>query len=294
MLTLLARCVLCMFGRILFIILFCSIALGIFSVSIGTPALSEYFTAQSQSTTVSLPPMQEELTTETWGIFDPSTGAIIAGHNIDAQRPIASITKLFTATVVMQSDKKNTDVFITHTDVSTEGRSGKLYVGEHMTLYTLLFPLLIESSNDSATAIQRTLGNAFSHSVSEILKEQALNKTSLADPSGLSVKNISTISDLAVFFSYIKKTYPHLLDITQLDVYVGVSDGYVNNNPARTLKNFTGGKQGYTEEAKHTFIGTFVLPHTSKEIGIVLLSSEDVLHDVRGLLAYSEQVGNSF
>ena len=262
-------------------------------LSLETSVLSDYLsTDETQRITAPTQAMPNELTTNTWAIFDPTTGVVITGVNTDVQLPIASITKLFTAIAVMQSDMHNTDVSITHMDVATEGRSGKLRVGEHTTPYALLFPLLIESSNDSAVAIQRTLGDTFTRTLADVLSTQSLHKTSLTDASGLSAQNISTVSDLALFFSYVKRTYPHILDITQLYTYVGTATGYINNNPARTLDNFTGGKHGYTEEAGHTFVGTFILPHTSKEIGIVLLASEDLLSDITELLAYSEQIDN--
>lgn len=262
-------------------------------LSLETFVLSDYLSPEETlQITVPTQTMPNELTTNTWAIFDPITAMVIAGKNTDVQFPIASITKLFTAVAVMKGDMQNTDVYITHMDVATEGRSGKLRVGDQTTPYALLFPLLIESSNDSAVAIERTLGDTFTHTLSDIFSTQSLRKTSLMDTSGLSAQNVSTISDLALFFSYVKRTFPHILDITQLYTYVGADTGYINNNPARTLDNFTGGKHGYTEEAGHTFVGTFMLPHTTKEIGIVLLASEDLLFDITELLAYSEQIEN--
>lgn len=284
-----ARYAIYMFRKII-IVSTCVFALFL---SLETSVLSDYFSPEeTERITTPTQAMPNELTTNTWAIFDPATGVVIAGQNTDVQFPIASITKLFTAIAVMKGDMHNTDVYITHTDVATEGRSGKLRAGEHTTPYALLFPLLIESSNDSAVAIERTFGDTFAHTLSDVLSTQSLHKTSLMDTSGLSAQNVSTVSDLALFFSYIKRTYPHILDITQLYTYVGADTGYINNNPARTLDNFTGGKHGYTEEAGHTFVGTFILPHTSKEIGIVLLASEDLLFDITELLAYSEQIDN--
>lgn len=227
------------------------------------------------------------LSTDTWGIFDPETGKLLVGNNVEQKLPIASVTKLFTAESVLASKKKDEQFSILYNDVLTEGRAGKLAYGETVTPYQLLFPLLIESSNDAAVAIERKLGSDFSTSITHITNTLSLTNTEIAEPSGLSPKNLSTVQDLSTFYAYLRKTHPHIIDITQLNTYVGPKTGYINNDPARTLATFTGGKHGYTEEANRTFVGTFVRPDGKGEIGIVLLKSDNLLEDIETLLAYN-------
>lgn len=227
------------------------------------------------------------LTTDTWGIFDPHTGTLIAGHGVDTPLPIASISKLFTAEAVLESTKKDTSFVISDADMYTEGRAGKLMSGTETTPYQLLFPLLIESSNDAAEAIHRALGVEFDHSIEYVTSTLPLKHTSIRDASGLSPQNVSTVADLSLFYAYLKSTHPHILDITQLRMYVGEDTGYVNNNPGRKLDTFTGGKQGFTDEASRTFVGSFILPDSGREIGVVLLKSDDITQDIQILLQYS-------
>lgn len=233
-------------------------------------------------------PMPETITADAWGIFDPKTGEVVVGKNIQMPHKIASVTKLFTAAVVMESEKKDEEFEIISSDVNTEGRAGKLIAGTKTTSYDLLFPLLLESSNDAGTAISRHVGASFQASIDDIIQTLKLSKTSISEATGLSSKNVSTISDLAVFYAYLKSEYPHILDITELYTYIDERTGYGNSNPARTLSSFTGGKQGYTDEAGRTFVGTFTLPETSIEIGIVLLKSKDLLNDIQDIIAYSK------
>jgi len=233
-------------------------------------------------------PSPPQISTDTWGIFDVRTGNVIAGENITSQKPIASITKLFTAEAVLMSSKKD-DVFqIALSDVHTEGRAGKLIYGESVTPYKLLFPLLLESSNDAAEAIRRYYGPTYTEHIYTLKNSLSLTDTTIYDASGLSPQNTSTVYDLARFYSYIKETHPHILDITQVHTYVARETGYVNNNPARTLSTFTGGKNGFTDEAGMTFIGTFSMGSQETEIGIVMLQSEDLLADIQTLLTYGE------
>ncbi len=223
--------------------------------------------------------LTQPLTTDTWGVFDPDTGVIITGENLDTEHPIASVSKLFTAYVVMESDKKDDAFTITAADIATEGRSGKLTYGDMVTPYTLLFPLLIESSNDAAVAISRYMGAEFTVQIDTLTETLALSHTTITEPSGLSPRDISSVRDLATFYAYLAKDEPHILDITRLPMYIALRDGYMNNNPAITIQAYRGGKHGYTDEAGRTFVGAFK-GENGKDVGVVLLGSADLLHDI--------------
>lgn len=237
---------------------------------------------------LAVPP--ESLSTDLWGIFDPETGAIITGSNTKMVSPIASLSKLVTAVAVMQSTQMNTSFEISASDVNTEGRAGKLVEGTKTTPYELLFPLLLESSNDAGVAIGRRLGDDFEKSANNIINSLSLSQTYIVEPTGLDVRNVSTVTDLAIFFSYLKKSYPHIVDITTLDTYIDSHTGYGNSNPIHSFPNFTGGKQGYTDEAGRTFVGTFTVPPMLKEVGIVVLHSDNLEADIKAILSYSERL----
>lgn len=249
---------------------------------------TETHTASVQNAVVSQP-----LTTDTWGIFDPSTGNVLASNNGNTVRPIASISKLFIALAVMQSDKQHDTFTIRESDVNTEGMSGKLYVGEKISPYELLFPLLIESSNDAAVALARYINGGFEKTMSDAVATLPLPHTTIVEPSGLSARNTSTIKDLATFFTYVKHTHPHLFDITRLHMYLSTNTGYVNNDPASSLGTFMGGKNGYTDEAGRTFVGAFQSESGKAEIGIVILGSTDLMHDISTLLKQGEKIQKS-
>jgi D-alanyl-D-alanine carboxypeptidase len=225
------------------------------------------------------------LTTDTWAVFDVGTGDIRYGNNIDTKRPIASITKLFTAYMVMYTDRLNAETTITWDDLNTEGEFGKLTYGETLTLGGLMLPLLIESSNDAGAAITRKLGPLYPEAVSGVLTALGLYDTHITDGTGLSQDDVSTPRDLAYFFAHIRATYPYITDITQLRMHITKTRGLVNNNPARTLPGFTGGKQGYTPEAGKTFVGTFKVVSGKQEVGIVLLGSTNLETDLTRILA---------
>lgn len=274
-----------MFGRVaLYSTFFMSVAALIFMV-ILTREVARY-SAENLPAQV---PASVSVSAPSWALFNPETGDILRGSGEDEVRPIASITKLFTAGAVMESERRHDAFTLVYSDIATEGRSGKLFYGERYTPYELLFPMLIESSNDAAVAVARELGGEFPLYVSNVLKQLVLTKTVVVEPSGLSPENVSTVRELAKFYAYLRETYPHVLDITQLRVYINSHTGYVSNNPAREFDAFTGGKNGYIPEAGRTFVGTFKT--RDGEVGIVLLGSTDVARDIEKLLFEGEGSG---
>jgi D-alanyl-D-alanine carboxypeptidase len=225
-----------------------------------------------------------KVSTKSWAVFDTTTGEIRYGNDVDTERPIASITKLFTAYMIMWSEVGTTKITLTEADINTEGEFGKLKKGETLSLASLMFPLLIESSNDAGAAIERTFGPLYSEAVDGALSTLGLTTTHIVDGTGLSPEDVSTPRDLAKFFTHVKTTYPRITDITQLRMYITDKRGLVNNNPARTFSSFVGGKQGYIPEAGKTFVGAFKLPDGKKEVGIVLLGSDDIRADIERIL----------
>lgn len=243
----------------------------------------------SQSTTERLQIREPTLTTPVWAVFDPKTGAIIAGNETATERPIASVTKLVTAAISVENNTKDETFVIQDIDLLPEGRSGKLEIGQETTAYRLLFPLLLESSNDAGEAIKNHATYSYDDTLRRFLDDRDMTRTSIFDGSGLDVRNTSTATDLAKLFAHIQKKHPHILDITQLHTYIDDHTGYRNNNPAHELTGFTGGKHGYLPEAGYTFVGSFEV-HDTQEVGFVLLGSQALEEDLKALIAAVEYI----
>jgi serine-type D-Ala-D-Ala endopeptidase (penicillin-binding protein 7) len=239
------------------------------------------FEGQNEALLIRVP----RLTTDTWAVFEPLTGAVRYGNNIDAARPIASVSKLFTAYSVSAFERLESTTTITWSDLNTEGETGKLTYGDTYTLGELLFPLLLESSNDAGASLARALGDDFSSVVALVIQSEGLKDTTIAEPTGLNSKNVSSPRDLAKFFAFVRRMHPHITDITRINMYESHGSWLVNNIPARALAAFTGGKHGFTPEAGKTFVGTFTLGDDRREIGIVLLGSSDTKADIESILA---------
>jgi len=214
-----------------------------------------------------------EVSAKAYEVFDVQTGEILLAYNAEESLPIASVTKLFTAAKVLDSAVAE-PLIITNQDIATEGRSGKLEAGQEYSGHELLFPLLIESSNDAATALARTFG------------EIPLAGHFLDDASGLSDKNIATVSQLSGEVRSLYARLPHLFDVTTLQQYIGEHTGWINNSPVFDLPGYKGGKHGFTYAANQTLVAIFAEESLEdRELGYVLLGSDDVRTDTQTLRA---------
>jgi serine-type D-Ala-D-Ala endopeptidase (penicillin-binding protein 7) len=212
------------------------------------------------------------VTAQAYGVFDIETGELLFAHNADNVLPIASVTKLFTAAAVFEASAVTEELTITPEDVATFGRAGNLQAGQTYTAHELLFPLLLESSNDAGTAIKRTLGTI------------SVAGRALADGSGLSSHNRASVEELAEEVRNLYFSQPHIFDITRLSQYIGTYTGWLNNSPVKDLPGYRGGKHGYTEAAGRTLVAIFAEPNLEgRELGYIILGSADIKADTLAL-----------
>ena len=246
------------------------------SAPVADSSVSEVATSDAPSFVVE-ENIDPNITAKAYSVFDVETGEVLLSHNIDESLPIASITKLFTAAAVLQNESIDEEVTITAADVEAEGRAGKLVAGQVYKLRELLFPLLLESSNDAAAAFESQLDSIpFADKV-------------LADASGLSAESKVSVSELSNEVRDLYLNMPQLFDITALKQYIGEETGWVNNSPVRDLVGYKGGKSGYTEAAGRTLVAIFTEPTLEdREVGYVILGSDDVRVDTEELRAMVE------
>jgi D-alanyl-D-alanine endopeptidase (penicillin-binding protein 7) len=131
-----------------------------------------------------------------------SQGNLIYAKDEDTVRPIASITKLMTAMVVLDAglDLDET-ITIAEDDRDRLRMTGsRLGVGATLTRRELLLLALMSSENRAATALGRTYPGGMTHFIAQMNTKAAnlgMLNSNFADPAGLNVANVSTASDLA-------------------------------------------------------------------------------------------------
>ena len=135
-------------------------------------------------------------------VLDQQSGDILFGKNTQAIVPIASITKLMTAMVVLDANlDPGEKILITQDDVDwLRGSHSRLRVGALLTRDELLRLALMASENRAAFALGRAYPGGLEAFVRAMnLKAQLLGMSGsrFNDPTGLSSTNVSTAEDLA-------------------------------------------------------------------------------------------------
>lgn len=136
-------------------------------------------------------------------VLDQDTDEILFSKNPQAVLPIASITKLMTAIVVVEAGLPlNESVLITTDDIDTEkGSRSRLAVGTALSREELLHLALMASENRAAHALGRAYPGglaAFVDAMNRKAIELGMVDTHYEEPTGLSSRNQSSARDLAL------------------------------------------------------------------------------------------------
>lgn len=135
-------------------------------------------------------------------VLDINKKEIISAKNADATRPIASITKLMTALIVVEF---NLDL-----NEAVDYKGG-IWRNKKVKRSDLLESLLIKSDNQAAEALANSMPGGrtvFIDMMNSRARSLGMTATSFEDPSGLGRNNISTAKDLTILVS---KAYEHPL-----------------------------------------------------------------------------------
>lgn len=210
-------------------------------------------------------------------------GSVIYGKDEHTVRPIASITKLMTAMVILDSDVDLQEkITVTRADRDLVQLTGsRLEYGATLTREQMIMLAVMSSENRAATALGRTFPgglDAFVARMNAKAKALGMNHTRFADPAGLHVENQSTAADLALMANA-AYGYPLIRKASTTRRYeVRPYSGrgpltYGNTN--RLLKNKTWdidlSKTGYINEAGRCLVMQATIE--GERIAIVLLDS---------------------
>ncbi len=212
-----------------------------------------------------------------------SEGGIIYGKDVDTIRPIASITKLMSAMVILDSDLDlDEKITVTKADRDLVQLTGsRLEYGASLSRREMILLAIMSSENRAATALGRNWPGgteAFVAAMNRKAAELGMDDSHFADAAGLSVKNRSTARDLMKMVTAAKNydLIRQASTATRIEVRPYPRRGpLVYGNTNRLLKNKTWdielSKTGYIMEA-----GRCLVMQTNidgEPVSIVLLNS---------------------
>ncbi|HEY4478281.1 MAG TPA: hypothetical protein VI775_00360 [Candidatus Paceibacterota bacterium] len=232
-----------------------------------------------------IPNFPNPISSDAYIVYDMNDSETIIEKSVDKLLPIASITKLATAVIANRLIDANDRIEITQKVLNTEGDTGNLRLGEKLYKEELLYPLLMVSSNDSAEALAQYYDrDAFIKKMNDWASSIGAYRTYFYDPSGLSPKNVSSASDIALMAEWIKNNESEIFDITLTKVKNIRTHTWTNPTHFLNLTAYKGGKNGYIPEAGLTSISLFYIGSPKKLYAVVLLGSKDRNEDTLSVL----------
>jgi D-alanyl-D-alanine carboxypeptidase (penicillin-binding protein 5/6) len=199
-----------------------------------------------------------------WVVADLDSGAVLAAHDPHGRQRPASTLKILTTLVVRGQLDPDADVVVAPEDVRVDGSKAGIGPGGHYSVRQLLAGLLLNSGNDTAMALARTMGGvpATLQAMQARAEQLGALDTRPATPSGLDGPGMSSSAyDLAVLFRVALRD-PLVRETLAAPTvpFPGFADhpGFALSNDDPLLHTYPGafaGKTGFTDAARHTFVG---------------------------------------
>ena len=224
-------------------------------------------------------------------VADIKTGEVIIQKGETSAYPLASVSKLMTALVATENMDLNKYTTVSRDSYNTLGAEGNLALGEKLKLSDLMYPLLMESSNDGAEVIADEYGHPeFLQMMNKTAALLGMKNTYYEDPSGLNPKNVSTVGDQFKLAKYIYEKYPSIFDTTLVKIFKVGNHTWTNRNAILlNISTFIGGKNGFIDEAKQTTVSLFnisMLKGGQRVVAVIELKSPDKTTDAKKLLNF--------
>ena len=216
-------------------------------------------------------------------VYDFTHNKVLESRSPNSVRPIASVTKLMTANIFLENNKrKNCTATITEDDYDyIKGTSSKLPKNTPIACSELLKAMFVYSDNYAAHALARSAGMSrtqFIHKMNQKARKLGMNSTRFSDSSGLSSYNVSSVMDLVKLAKY-SLNKPELRSLSNVRAdYIRANRKNVfiqNTNKLVREELFDAAlsKTGYIRESGYNLV--FINKHScnNSTIGVISLNN---------------------
>jgi D-alanyl-D-alanine carboxypeptidase (penicillin-binding protein 5/6) len=222
-------------------------------------------------------------------IIDAKTGKTLYSRNPDSRRQPASTIKVLTGMIALKSLSKTEQVAISR-KAARQPRS-KIYLDQkkHYKATDLINAVLLASANDASVALAEWIaGDEKSFAKMMTLRAQlwGANNTVCKTATGLTAKGQkSTARDLATIFRHAMNDPDFSSRMKTIKTRTSGGKLLRNHNKALwQVKGALGGKTGYTNAARQTYVGKF--KRGKNEIIVAIMGSETMWSDIKRLVTY--------
>lgn len=229
-------------------------------------------------------------------VYDTRSSRFLFMKNSRAELPIASLTKLLSALVVIEHFDLNDVVTVPQEAIRVDAEKQDLYLGERINVGSLLELMLVQSSNDAAYALAfhaQEKGIDFVAAMNAMAAKIGMVHSQFLDPAGLSDLAHSSPEDLVRLVQF-SLGYPQIWGVLQQEqVIVSSVDGGIKHAVKSTNQLFgvvpdiVGGKTGYTDGALGCMLLVVQAPEGGEYIVTIVLGSHDRFGDTQKLVEWT-------
>ena len=199
-------------------------------------------------------------------LMDMDSHRILYGKDIHYTQSVASISKIMTAICVIENMDIDKKIVVGDEVLKAYGSGIYVTQGEKIKIKDLLYGLMMRSGNDAALVLAKNVSGStdkFAQLMNEKAAKIGMKNTSFKNPSGLDEEdggNISSAYDMALLMSYCMKNNIFKKIVGSKNYTVKTNKNvYKWKNKHKLLysyKYMTGGKTGYTKNAKRTLVSS--------------------------------------
>jgi D-alanyl-D-alanine carboxypeptidase len=228
-------------------------------------------------------------------MYEPACGKMLYTKNADMPLPPASLTKMMTLLVSVESGIFPGNIMrpgISAVDLKQATRSSVMGLSPEMTVTVqdLYFGLMLPSGNDAAIALAQSWGNydSYIERMNQRAAELGMTNTHFTNPHGLDHPQLySTARDLSVLL-YAMMANPYTAWVASTPHYQTTFGTLAFNNGNKLLTTYggtLGGKTGFTNKAGHTLAVS--VERGGRRIDLVVLGSTEKFVDATALLDWA-------
>ncbi len=238
-----------------------------------------------------------DISAESAILIEASTGQVVFEKNADTPMPPASITKLMTLFIALDSLEKgeikwDDEVVVSEDAWRMDGSQMFLAIGQKVSIGDLITGISVVSANDACISIAEHLygsEGAFSEAMNRKAKELGLTNSHFNNSNGLPSDNhYMSARDIAILAQQLIESHPRILELETIREFTFNNILQYNRNPLLGVYPGADGlKTGWTEEAGYCLVGT-ALQNEMRMISVVLKTEneEERLKSSRELLSH--------
>lgn len=204
-----------------------------------------------------------------FAVVNASSLTKLDGKNDAASVPIASLTKLMTAMVFLDTKPDMKKIIAYAKEDITSYAYLRINPGETLSVADLYYSTMVGSANNAATALARSTGMtraAFVAAMNAKAASLGLKGTKYVEVTGLDARNVSTAAEMAIIAAHAFHDYPLIRQATTMPKYtfttrntkiyhqILATDKILTANTLTPSLTITGAKTGFIDEAMYTYV----------------------------------------